>query len=96
MDISQPEIEDLIHKGILLYNRLRSPEVNAKLVSISPLAVTISFSGGFCFDCGVQGYLDSFAQHFKALTNKFELKLGRTRKINPRTFEANFIVKAVE
>ncbi len=92
MGISQPELDDLIHKGIVLYNRLRNPEVNAKLVAISSEKVTISFSGGFCFDCGILGYVEAFTKQFKALTNEVELKMGKTRKINPRTFEADFTI----
>jgi hypothetical protein len=91
--MSQPELEELVRKAILLFNRLRSPEVTTKLVTVSTVTLTISFSGGFCYGCGVLDYVEGFASYFKALTDKAELKMGKTRQIGPRTFEADFIVK---
>jgi hypothetical protein len=94
MSLSQPELEELARKAILLYNRLRSPEVTAKLVFVSPVMLTVSFSGGFCYGCGILDYVEGFAQQFKALTDKVELKVGKTRQITPRNFEADYTVKA--
>ncbi|MGD0406350.1 MAG: hypothetical protein ABSB10_06850 [Candidatus Bathyarchaeia archaeon] len=91
--MSQSELEELARKAILLYNRLRSPEVTAKLVFLSPVMLTVSFSGGFCYGCGVLDYVEGFAQQFKALSAKVELKVGKTRQITPRNFEADYIVK---
>jgi hypothetical protein len=91
--LPQSELEELSKKAILLYNRVRSPEVIAKLVFISPAILTVSFSGGFCYGCGVMDYVESFAQQFKAFTNKLELKVEKTRQITPRNFEADYIVK---
>jgi hypothetical protein len=93
MTVSQPELEELIRKSIIVYNRLRSPEITAKLIAVSSGAVTLSFSGGFCYSCGILGYVESFAQQFKTLTDKVELKVGKTRQITQRTFEADFNVK---
>ena len=94
MSLSQPELEELVRKAILLYNRVRSPEVTAKLVFATPAMLTVSFSGGFCYGCGVLDIVEGFAHQFKALTNNAELKVGKTRQINPRTFEADYVVKA--
>ena len=91
--LPQPELEALARKTILLYNRVRSPEITAKLVFASTVTLTISFSGGFCYGCGILDYVEGFAQQFKALTSKAELKVGKTRQINPRTFEADYVVK---
>jgi len=93
MTLSEQELEQILAKTISLYNRLRSPEVTVKLVSASPANVTVSFSGGFCYDCSVFDYVESFAQQFKALSGQFELKVGKTRQITPRNFEADFSVK---
>ena len=60
---------------------------------VSPVMLTVSFSGGFCYGCGVLDYVEGFAQQFKALSAKVELKVGKTRQINPRNFEADYIVK---
>ncbi len=91
--LNQQEIEQLVAKAVALYNRLRSPEITVKLVSATPVGVTVSFSGGFCYGCGVLDYVEGFAQQFKALSGKFELKVGKTRQITPRNFEADFSVR---
>jgi hypothetical protein len=93
MTVSQIELEELVRKAIILHNRLRSPEITVKLVTVIPEVVTLSFSGGFCYSCGILGYVESFAQQFKTLTNRVELKAWKTRQITPRTFEADFNVR---
>jgi hypothetical protein len=93
MSLSQRELEQIVAKTISLYNRLRRPEIAAKLVSVTPASVTVSFSGGFCYGCGIIDYVDGFAQQFKTLSGYTELKIGKTRQITPRTFEADYIVK---
>jgi len=92
--LPQPELEALAQKTILLYNRIRSPEVTVKLMFVLPERLTVSFSGGFCYGCGVLDIVEGFAQQFKALTDKAELKEIKTRQINPRSFEADYVVKA--
>jgi hypothetical protein len=91
--LSQLELDELIRKTIILYNRYRSPEAVAKLVQVSPETVTIAFSGSFCYSCGVIDYIEDFAHEFKILTDKAELKIGKTRQTTPRSFEADFKIK---
>ena len=93
MSMSQPELEVLLRKTVLLYNRIKSPEVISKLVFVSPISVTISFSGGFCYGRGILDYVEAFASQFKVLSGKLELKLAKTREISSRTFEADFTLK---
>ena len=91
---SQLELEDLVRKAVALYNRYRSPEAIAKVVNVSPENVTIAFSGSFCYSCGVLDYIEDFIHEFKILTDKAELKIGKTRQTNPRSFEADYKIKA--
>jgi hypothetical protein len=91
--LSDLDLETAVKRAVALYNRTRSPEVSAKLVFVCPVSVTVSFTGGFCYGCGIMDYVDGFAQQFKVLTGKFELKVSKTREVNPRTFEADFNVK---
>ena len=93
MSLPQPELDELARKAILLYNRVRSPEVTAKLVFASPAILTVSFSGGFCYGCGVLDYVEGFANQFKLLTNKARLRVGKTRQMNPKIFEVDYIIK---
>ena len=91
--LSQAELEEFIRKAILLYNRYRSPEAVAKLVSVSPENLTLSFSGSFCYSCGVIDYVEDFIHELKMLTDKVELKVEKTRQTTPRSFEADYRVK---
>jgi len=91
---SQLELEDLVRKAVALYNRYRSPEAIAKVVNVSPENVTIAFSGSFCYSCGVLDYIEDFIHEFKILTDKAELKIGKTRQTSPRSFEADYKIKA--
>ena len=93
MSLSQSELEELVHKAIALHNRVRSPEVIAKLIFVSPAIITISFSGGFCYGCGILDIVEGFANQFKMLTDKVKLKVGKTLQINPRTFQADYSVE---
>jgi hypothetical protein len=93
MMLSQLELEDLVRKAIVLYNRFRSPEATAKLISVTPESVTVAFSGSFCYSCGVLDYIEDFIHEFKILTDKAELKIGKTRQTSPRSFEADYKIK---
>ncbi len=93
MLLSQLELEELVRRTVALYNRLRSPEAFAKIVSVSPEEVTISFSGSFCYSCGVLDYIEDFVHEFKILTGRAELKVERSRQTSPRCFEADYKVK---
>jgi hypothetical protein len=90
---SESDLEAALRRTIMLYNRLRTPEINAKLVFFSPALVRVSFTGWFCYGCGVLDYAEGFAEQFKILSGKAELKVSKTREINPRTFEADYTVK---
>lgn len=90
---SDSDLEALVQKTIALYNRTRSPQVTAKLVALAPPLLIVQFTGGFCYGCGVFEYVEGFAQQFKALSSKFELKAGKTKQVTPRSFEADFSVK---
>ncbi len=90
---SQVDLEQLIHRTVALYNRYKSPEATAKLILVTPEMVTVSFSGSFCYSCGVIDYLEDFIHELKLLTDKVELKIGKTRQTSPRSFEADYRVK---
>ncbi len=90
---SQVDLDQLMRRTVALYNRYRSPEATAKLVLVTPELVTVSFSGSFCYSCGVYEYLEDFVHELKLLTDKVELKIGKTRQTSPRSFEADYRVK---
>ena len=92
--VSQIELEAIVRKTILLYNRLNSPKALAKSVLVLPEIVTIAFSGSFCYDCGgTLSYVEDFARDFKIFNDSLELAIGQTRQISPRSFEVDYKVK---
>ncbi len=93
MSISQFEIEKILEKTVLLYNRLKNPQIFAKTILITKELIAVSFSGTFCFSCGVLNYIEDFTHSFKALTAKAELKIIRIKEINPHSFEVYFDIK---
>ena len=50
--------EEKLKETIREYNKYRTPEVTAKLVSIDDVSFRIEFSGHFCFTCGFYDYFD--------------------------------------
>jgi hypothetical protein len=90
MMLFSSELKELVRKAVILYNRYRSPEAVAKLVQVSPQTVTITFSGSFCYSCGVLDYIEDFIHDFKILTGKVELKIDKTRQTSPRSFEVDY------
>jgi len=91
--VSEVNLQELVAKTIALYNRQKIPQATAKLVYFSSFFLTVSFTGSFCYNCSVMDYLEDFVADFKILTDKYELKIGKTRQTSPRSFEADYIVK---
>lgn len=92
--ILQSDLQATISKTVLLYNRLKSPGVVAKLVKIAPEAITVSFSGSFCYSCGVPiDLIKDFIEDFKVFSTSVDLEIGNTRETNPGSFEVDYKVK---
>jgi len=90
---SDSDLKTLVQRVIALYNRTHSPNVTAKLVTFTPVFITVQFTGSVCYGCGVFEYIDGLAEQLKALSGKAELKPSKTRQVSPRSFEADFLVK---
>ena len=50
--------EEKLKESISEYNKYRTPEATAKLVSIDNKNLKIEFKGHFCFTCGFYDYFD--------------------------------------
>ncbi|MCX8170572.1 MAG: hypothetical protein N3E47_01175 [Candidatus Bathyarchaeota archaeon] len=53
-------LEEIIADAIAEYNRYRSPEVKAELLSISDDGIKIEFVGSFCYTCGFYDYFKDY------------------------------------
>lgn len=94
--ISQPDLDSFVRKAILLFNRLNSPIAVAKIVSVSPEVVLLSFSGTFCYECGdVQKYVEGFARDFKVFVDYLELSAGKIRENTPHSVEVSYLVRTL-
>jgi hypothetical protein len=92
--ISQAELESVVKKTVLLFNRLRSPQALTKIIHLSPEMVTIEFSGSLCYECGdVEKYLVDFQKDFKIFVDYLELVAGKAKETGLHGFEVNFFIK---
>lgn len=57
-------------KAIEEFNRYRSPESTARLISRNGTSFTIEFTGSFCATCGFYDYFDDL----RIILEKFRLK----------------------
>jgi hypothetical protein len=94
MTVSQTELESVVKKTSLLFNRLRSPQALTKIIHISPEMVTVEFSGSLCYECGdVEKYVIDFQKDFKVFVDYIELVAGKAKETGLHGFEVNFFVK---
>ncbi len=55
------EIRSVAEKAASVFNRYRSPEAVAKILSVHDLKIAVEFTGHFCRTCGFYDYFDDFA-----------------------------------
>jgi len=58
--VSESSFREVIKKAIEEYNKYRSPEIVAKLTSVSKRSFKVEFTGPFCLTCGFYDYFDDF------------------------------------
>jgi hypothetical protein len=54
------DLRNILENAVTEYNKYRSPEVKAKLVSLNEKTFTIEFKGSFCQTCGFYDYFDDY------------------------------------
>jgi len=68
--MKEQQLRKIIEKAIEEYNKYRSPEATANLISLNEKFFKIEFIGSFCRTCGFYDYFDDF----KILLEDFGLK----------------------
>lgn len=58
--MNKQSLERIIKKTIEDYNKYRTPEVVARLISIDNGNLNIEFKGHYCYTCGFYDYFDDF------------------------------------
>jgi hypothetical protein len=91
---SDEDLDGLVKRAIILYNRTHSPNATAKLTALNPPILIIQFSGAFCTGCGTFDITDSLAKQLKTLSGgKVELKHDKTRQTNPHAIQTTYTIK---
>lgn len=87
-------MEATARKAVLLFNRLKSPEVVAKTVTVFPNVLVVALSGQFCYNCGgTHIYIEDFIRDFNVLTKNVALRAGKSSQTSPRSFETTFYIQ---
>ncbi|MEM3588065.1 MAG: hypothetical protein QXO71_12195 [Candidatus Jordarchaeaceae archaeon] len=63
--MKKQSFEKIISEAIKEYNRYRSPEVEAKLISIDESTLKLEFKGPYCRTCGFYDYFEDFVYVLK-------------------------------
>ncbi len=78
-------LEELLNDVIRRYNRYRSPEATARILSIEGNIVKIEFEGPFCYTCGVLDWIEDIVYEAEDLGLRIRLinvlDEGQDRKI---------------
>ncbi len=67
------EVKEIVVKAIELYNRFRSPEARAKLLSIEGNKAKVLFEGSFCLTCGIRDWVEDLVYVFEQMGVEAEL-----------------------
>ncbi len=71
-------ISKAIEKAIEEFNKYRSPEAEARLISVGKKSFKIEFTGSFCKTCGFHDYFDDFRITLKE--KGLETKTGKIKE----------------
>ncbi len=69
------KLSDVLGKAVSKYNKFRSSEVIAKILSVDEKLFEIEFNGPFCRTCGFYDYFEDM----KVLLEDFALRVKITR-----------------
>lgn len=84
-------LNELVFKAIELYNRYRSPEATAKLVSVEKNVSVIEFKGAFCLSCGVRDFFEDFIYELEELGRNVRAEINQTKQTGPQSFRVYFV-----
>ena len=78
--MKRPSVNKTIEKVVKEYNKYRSPEALARVISVDGKSFKIEFIGPFCRSCGLYDYFDDF----KLLLEDVGLKskIGKIKEID--------------
>jgi len=71
------ETKDKIVEACEVFNRYRSPEAKAEVVSFYKDSFKVKFSGAFCLTCGFYDYFDDMASFLEEFGIKAKIEKVR-------------------
>jgi len=80
-----------ISQAIVSYNKYRSPEVTAKLISFNGNELRLQFEGSFCTTCGFYDYLEDFVFELKELVD-VNMKIDSVEESSFQTFIVRYTI----
>ncbi len=81
-----------VSEAITLYNKFRSPEATAKLLTLDGDRLTLQFEGSFCTTCGFYDYLEDFIFELKQLVD-VDLRIDSVEEKSFQTFIVRYVVE---
>lgn len=81
-----------VTEAIALYNRFRSPEATARLLSFDGRELRLEFEGPFCATCGFYDYLEDFIFELKRLVD-IDIKVKSVEEKAFQTFVVRYVVE---
>jgi len=63
--MSKESFEKVLYKAVREYNKYRSPEANARIVSNAKCSFKIEFTGPYCRTCGFYDYFEDLVYVLK-------------------------------
>ena len=87
------ELNKLVSDTLEIYNKYRSPEAKAKLISLDNQGFTIEFEGVFCQSCGVKDYFEDLIYELKSLDKKVDVAIQGYEKTGTLSCQVRYIIK---
>lgn len=92
-EIESDHLKNLVLRTIDIYNRYRSPETTAKLISVEKDGFIIDFEGSFCTSCGVRDYFEDFIYELETINKTFKVDLAETKSTGQQSFRVHYRIK---
>jgi hypothetical protein len=92
-EIDSAHLKNLVLQTIEVYNRYRSPETTAKLVTVEKDGFILDFEGSFCTSCGVRNYFEDFICELETINKTFNVELAETKPTGPQSFRVHYRIK---
>lgn len=89
-DASSTNLKNAVLRTIEVYNKYRSPEATAKLVTIEKNGFEIDFDGSFCTSCGARDYFEDFIYELENVNKQYRVEVVKTESIALHSYRVQY------